>query len=195
MTGNAGSSSPMNWTRSSSSLGSNNHSALPPLLNHTSGASGTFCVNLPRTSGMCSDGVHLLRPRVADAPCERSRPFGDVAGAHADDHVPLGREVAEGAAEIVEVIDGANHAMPVSTKTFCERVGIDAFDRLLAGWIDRRHEDDVGVVEGTLKLLHQRLETGEAVRLDDRDDPPLARLRAQQRGPLGFRSGDAHNRR
>ena len=84
-----------NATRSSSSAGSNSHSALPPLLNQTSGASGASAVSLPRTCGHGRDRAHLLRPRLADAVGKRRRPFGDVAGAHADDHVALGGEVAQ----------------------------------------------------------------------------------------------------
>ena len=49
----------------------------------------------------------IARPfAVADAVGERGRPFGDVAGAHADDHVAVGGEVAQLAAELVEIVDG-----------------------------------------------------------------------------------------
>ena len=95
-----------NACRSSTSAGSNSHSALPPLLNQTSGASGASLrvCRAPRTSfvrrsqGRCATPSTSLRttglrphsfvlPRRANAVGQARRPFGDVAGAQADDHV------------------------------------------------------------------------------------------------------------
>src|SRR5206468_11719317 len=58
-------------------------------------------------------------------------------------------------------------------------------------WIDRRHEDHVGVVEGVLKLVHQRLKPGVAVRLHDRDHPFLRSLAScsEDRANLGRMMG------
>ena len=92
-----------NATRSSSSVGSNSHSALPPLLNQTSGASGAFGVSLPRTFGMVATALISFALASQMPLGKRAGPFGDVAGAHADDHVAFGREVAQLAAQLVEV--------------------------------------------------------------------------------------------
>ena len=66
--------------------------------------------------------------------------------------------------------------MAVGAQALDERSRIDAVDRFLAGWVDRRHEHHVGVVEGVLELFHQRLQAGVAVRLHDRDDALLCAL-------------------
>ena len=50
ITGVAESRSCKNPCKSTMSLGSNSHSAAPPDLNHTNGASGAFAVSLPRSS-------------------------------------------------------------------------------------------------------------------------------------------------
>ena len=70
---------------------------------------------------------------------------------------------------------------------FGQSGGINSFDRLLAGGIDGRHEHHVGVVEGVLELVHQRLQPGIAVRLHDRDDPLLRAFacRGEDRANLG----------
>ena len=46
-----------NSARSLASAGSNSHSALPPLLNHTKGASGAFGVSRPRTFGISATSL------------------------------------------------------------------------------------------------------------------------------------------
>ncbi len=115
-------------------------------------------------------------PRITDAVCERGGPFGDIAGAHADHHVALGREIAEVAAEIIEVRNGTDHAMTVGAKALCQGVGIDALDRLLASGINRHDKDHVGVIEGALEVIHQRLKPGVAVRLNDGDHSAFGTL-------------------
>ena len=145
-----------NATRSSSSAGSNSHSALPPLLNQTSGASGALGVSSPADLAAWSRSRSFARPRVADAVGERGGPFGDVAGAHADDHVAVGGEVAQLAAQLVEVVDGR---APCGGRA---RAGLRLARRnrrprsALRRRIDRRHEHHVGIVEGVLELVHQR---------------------------------------
>jgi len=64
----------------------------------------------------------------------------------------------------------------VGAQPFDQGVGVDAFDRLLAGRVDRSDEHHVGVVEGALELVHQRLKPRVAVRLHDGDDPLLRPL-------------------
>ena len=66
---------------------------------------------------------------------------------------------------------------------------VDALDRLLAGGIDRRDQHDVGVVERALELGHQIVQPGVAVRLDDRDHPPLARPRAPPTSTAAISTG------
>ena len=66
----------------------------------------------PADLGHGRDARSFARPRLADAVGQRGRPFGDVAGAHADDHVAFGREVAERAAQLVEVGDRATMRWP-----------------------------------------------------------------------------------
>ena len=61
--------------RSSTSAGSNSHSAVPPLLNQTSGASGALGVRRPRTLGMVATDAHFARPRFADAVGQRAPPI------------------------------------------------------------------------------------------------------------------------
>jgi hypothetical protein len=81
------------------------------------------------------------------------------------------------AAEVVGSVDRLTMRWP-RAQALDQRLGIDALDRLLAGRIDRRDEHHVGVVEGVLEVVHQRLQPGVAVRLDDRDHPPSAPSRA-----------------
>ena len=61
ITGVVGSRLRRNCCRSARSFGSNSHSALPPDLNHTSGASGALAVSLPATRGRSSA---IIRPSV-----------------------------------------------------------------------------------------------------------------------------------
>ena len=51
-----------------------------------------------------------------------------------------------------------------------QRLGRHPLDRLLAGRIDRRHDDRVGIVEAGGELVEQVAQAGEAMRLGDGDD-------------------------
>ena len=191
ITGTSGSSSRRNWTRSSSSLGSNSHSALPPLLNQTSGASGALGVSLPRTCGMVATAL-------ISSPSPRRCRSASAAAHLVMSPAPMQMTMSPSAARSRSSRQSSSRSptartmrWPWARKALDQRVGIDAFDRLLAGGIDRRHEHHVGVVEGVLELVHQRLQPGVAVRLHDRDHAPLgafARCR-EHRADLGRMMG------
>ena len=87
------------------------------------------------------------------------------------------------AAELGGIGDGLRAEMAALLQPLDQGLGVDAVDRRLAGRIDRRDHDDVGVVEGALELVHQVGEPGVAVRLDDRDHPALRAPRARRRAP------------
>ena len=89
---------------------------------------------------------------------------------------PRRGEVGAAAGEIRRRRRRARRAMAALLQPLDQGLGIDALDRRLAGGIDRRDEDDVGIVEGALELVHQIVQPGVAVRLDDRDHPPLRAL-------------------
>ena len=55
-----------------------------------------------------------------------------------------------------------------------QRFRIDAFDRVFAGRIDRRHHHRVGIVEAGREIVEQVAKPREAMRLRDRDDAALA---------------------
>ena len=71
-------------------------------------------------------------------------------------------------------VDVAGVAMTAGADQRHQRLGIDAFDRIFAGRIDRRHHDRVGIVEAGGEIVEQVAQTREAMRLGDRDDAALA---------------------
>ena len=89
---------------------------------------------------------------------------------------PRRGDVAQLQAEIVGSATACDRAVAALLQPLDQSLGVDALDRLLAGGIDRRDIDDVGVVEGALELVHQIAQPGVAVRLDDRDHPALGAL-------------------
>ena len=179
ITGTSRSRSRRSPTRSCSSVGSNSHCAVPPLLNQTNGASGASGVSLPRT---CGSAVTLT-----SWPCAGQMPSASPAAHLVMSPAPMQMMRSPGAArsrsaraQIIEVADRPNHAVAVGAQSFDQSLRIHAFDRLLARRIDRRHEHDVGVVEGVLEVLHQIVEPRETMRLHHRDDPFLGTLASRR---------------
>ena len=68
--------------------------------------------------------------------------------------------------------------MAVRAQAEHEMIAIDAWDRRLAGRIDFRDDDGVGVVEAGAELLEQRLQPREAMRLHHGDDLAVGGSRA-----------------
>ena len=74
-------------------------------------------------------------------------------------------------------------AMAMGAQRLGIGVAVDAFDRLLAGGIDRRDHRHVGVVQAGGELLERIAQAGVAVRLHHRDDGTVIGLaRGAQRG-------------
>jgi hypothetical protein len=72
-------------------------------------------------------------------------------------------------------LDVARVAVAARADALHQRLGRDAFDRILARRIDRRDHHGVGVVEAGGKIVEQVAQAREAVRLRDGDDAALGR--------------------
>ena len=77
--------------------------------------------------------AHPRRPRLADAVGAARRPFGDVAGAEADDHVARRGEPGELAADVVGVGRDMRAEMAALLQPLDQALVADALDRRLAG--------------------------------------------------------------
>ena len=77
------------------------------------------------------------------------------------------------------LVDVARVAMAAGADAMHQRFRVDAVDRLLAGRIDRRTIDGVGVVEAGGEFVEEIVQAGVAVRLGNRDDAALAERRAR----------------
>src|SRR5215212_6526828 len=102
-----------------------------------------------------AERLELARQRVG--------PLRDVAGAEAD-HVIAGLcEVFDEPGEVLAALQRHGVAVPARLEPFDEAVAIGARDRLLAGGIDRRHDDGVRIVEAGAELVEQRVEARAAL--------------------------------
>ena len=85
----------------------------------------------------------------------KSPGFGELAD-HRRDHRRLG--------------DVARVAVAAGADAVDELFRVDAVDRVLAGGIDRRHDDRIGIVEAGGEFVEQIAQARETMRLGDRDD-------------------------
>ena len=72
---------------------------------------------------------------------------------------------------------------------------IDALDRLLAGRIERCHDDAVGIAEAGAELAEEIVHARVAMRLEHGDDAPARAGTRRRRARRRSRSDDAHSRR
>ena len=117
---------------------------------------------------------------------QRIGPLGDVAGAEAD-HVVAGLgDALDEAGEILRLLERHHVAVAARLEAGDEAVAVGARDRLLAGRVDRRDDDRVGIVEAGAELVEQGREARVAVRLHHGDDLPVRRGAGglQHRGDL-----------
>ena len=64
----------------------------------------------------------------------------------------------------------------MGAQAFDQGIRIHTFDRFFAGRIDGRDKDNIGVVKGVLKIVHQVPQASKTVRLNHRNDPLLRSL-------------------
>src|SRR3954462_11683751 len=97
-------------------------------------------------------------------------PLRDVPGAKADHIIAAAGDAADYFGKLGGTFQRNNLAMTMSTQAEDKVIAIDARYRRLAGRIDFRDHDRVGIVEAGAKLLEQLTQPGEAMRLYHGDD-------------------------
>src|SRR5882672_4221838 len=97
-------------------------------------------------------------------------PLGNVSGAEANDEVAGACEAANYPGEFGRTLQRNYFAMAVRAQAEHEMIAVDALDRRLAGRIDLGDNNRIGIVEAGTEFLEQRLQAGEAMRLNDGDD-------------------------
>ena len=127
----------------------------------------------PGEKGLAAD--HAAASSPAEFLRQRVGPLRDVAGAEEHDEIAGLGQVAHQRRDRRRPVDVARVAMAAGADALRQRLRIDAVDRILAGRIDRRHDDRVGIVEAGGELVEQVVQAREAVRLGDGDDAALGR--------------------
>src|SRR6266700_288822 len=125
---------------------------------------------------MTKPGVVATSPQRLQFTRQRVGPLRDVAGPETHDEIAASGKALDHPCEIGRLCERDHLAMTMRAQAEHEVIAIDAFDRRLAGRIDLRDDDRIGVVEAGAELLEQRLQTGIAMRLHHGDDLAVGRF-------------------
>src|SRR6185312_1300975 len=98
------------------------------------------------------------------------RPLGRGAGAQTDDHITCPHMTAQQRSKIAHAVDGHDRRVPSGADALRHVMLIDALDRLLAGRIERCHDDAVGIAEAGAEIAEEIMDARVAVRLKHGDD-------------------------
>src|SRR5439155_2221835 len=93
-------------------------------------------------------------------------PVGDRACSQTYNHVARPRQLADQPDKIPRIGEGSCIAMTVLDQPGDEGISCYPFDRSLAGGVDIRDQDDIGIVEACAKAIEEVQHAGEAMRLN-----------------------------
>src|SRR6202011_4861722 len=136
----------------------------PPLhLSPARGERADSAVLQPRcsTSPRSSQRLQFARQRIS--------PLRNIAGAQTDDIIAAAGDAVNHSSEIDGILQRNHFAMAVRAQAEHKIIAVNSGNRRLAGRIDFGNDNGVGIVEAGAKLLEQRLQPGEAMRLHHSD--------------------------
>src|SRR5258706_10225980 len=89
---------------------------------------------------------------------QRVGPLRDVAGAETDDEIAAAGDAADHFGQFGRTLQRNHLAMAMRAQAKHEMIAVDARYRRLAGRINLRDDNRIGVVEAGAKFLEQRLQ-------------------------------------